>query len=66
MSIPDPYYDDVEGVDLAVLRAYDAWIEEAENYDGNDIYGIGVGQTREGMTSLPDLESLALTRRSHA
>jgi hypothetical protein len=46
MSIPDPGYDEVEGVDLAILRAYDAYVEGTGD---DDIYGIGVGQSREGI-----------------
>jgi hypothetical protein len=46
MSIPDPGYDEVEGVDLAILQAYDAYIEGQTD---DDIYGIGIGQSREGI-----------------
>jgi hypothetical protein len=54
MSAPNPTYpyDDVEGVDLAILRAYDAWTESAEETGEDDIYGIGFGHTREGTSSL--------------
>ncbi|KIW05173.1 hypothetical protein, variant [Verruconis gallopava] len=49
MSIPDPSssYDDFEGVHPAIIRAYDAWAESVDSFDGSDIYGIGVGSSRE-------------------
>lgn len=58
MSIPDPtsVYDDVEGVDLAILRAYDAWVESTEETGENDIYGIGFGHTREGTYAMKFLD----------
>jgi hypothetical protein len=61
MSIPDPTtnYDDVEGVDLSILAAYDAWIEgTAEETGEDDIYGIGFGHAREGMLQEHDRTSL--------
>jgi len=53
MSIPDPTsaYEDVEGVDLSILQAYDAWLESGTEETGeDDIYGIGFGHTREVTT----------------
>jgi tyrosine-protein phosphatase SIW14 len=55
MSIPDPTsnYEEVEGVDVAVFRAYEAWsLEESSEETGeDDIYGIGFGVPRECMSS---------------
>ena len=42
-------YEEMEGVDLSILQAYDAWVQSSPEETGeDDIYGIGFGTTREG------------------
>jgi hypothetical protein len=55
MSIPDPTsnYEEVEGVDVEVFRAYERFSleESAEETGEDDIYGIGFGVPREGTST---------------